>query len=509
MTFSGTDSVEVTSEEVLSRYEEVSGWFDQRFKGDSAERARKVALYKENPDLVDQEREEGFAQSEFVLWSIAGDVDNAMRSIAPITYPRGSLLDAVWCGAPRKNKSELEAFLSNLPKRMESEGWQVVARSEYEATASAYPAAGQGLESLCEGNVVTQNDFKNIRSRFKSVADAEVKRAWGKVVNDGGAVDKQKWDAISWLSLACDRPPKKEEYETLDYLRYFKRSPASDWAAPAQDGQRKYAEYLILGQLEKDLSRLRGDGCFKAVAGEIDQLRARSEAWGKSYKNLLSRDFGSIWFPSAGSAEAAKRLRDHSRHVSEITRIRENCLTPSKNDKAAVATIQEFVARASNDTFIQVNTANLLIDAGKNEAALAEKVQQCRQISQLVELQKELNAKQKKYESWARNKSASVWKAVSEGKEASDLELVIGQVLPSVLPSAKDKEAIHFLFGFEKSYTLELREQIMLLESNLRNRREDSPVFATILNEIQNKRLEFKNAILAKWKDVLGVQSCE
>ena len=56
----------ISGDEAFRRYEDVESWFVKRFKEDLVGYAKAIATYKNNLTLVDQEREEGYANSEFL-----------------------------------------------------------------------------------------------------------------------------------------------------------------------------------------------------------------------------------------------------------------------------------------------------------------------------------------------------------------------------------------------------------------------------------------------------------
>ena len=511
MTLTDGNSSAISGDEAFRRYEDVENWFVKRFKEDLVGYAKAIATYKNNPDLVDQEREEGYANSEFVLWSLVGSVNDAYQTMPKVSWDTGKLLDEVWCGEATRAKVGLKQHLRRLPEEATKTNWTALSKSEFERARSKFRPAPEGLDAMCGGAdlVISSRDIANLKSRYKKVAKAEVKKSWISSLEKDTQLNKKNWNEIAWLGLSCTKEPTKQQYNLFEILRWYDdNSINGKWWADA--AQRKRAEFLFDGQLERSLQRA-GDACTELIRREIDQFGNTAKKWQSQYRGTVEKSLTSVWLDEPKAQTLARKLSEFESHVTLITGAPKLCASPSKSDRAAIQKLKAFTdtSAGGSSAFQKETTVELFVDAKQSLSFVERAASQCKGIPQIQSFVVEFKQSSKKYESWARKQSAVVWAHATKGQFKSELENLIRRIYPDALPSDEEKRAVAFLYDPEER--IDPRSQQVLI--GLSNRLSLLAGDANIYHQILDKRREFaeswEDRILSNWVDVLSSKNCK
>lgn len=511
MTLTDGNSSTISGDEAFRRYENVESWFVKRFKEDLAGYAKAIATYKNNPDLVEQEREEGYANSEFVLWSLVGSVNNAYQTMPEVSWDTSKLLDEVWCGEATRAKTGLDQHLRSLPEEASKTNWTALSESEFEHARSKFRPAPEGLDAMCGGAdlIISSRDIAGLKSRYKKVAKAEVKKSWISSLEKDAQLNKKNWNEIAWLGLSCTKAPTKQQYALFETLRWYDdNSINGKWWADA--AQRKRAEFLFDGQLERSLQRA-GDACTELIRREIDQFGKTAKKWQSQYRRTVQKSLTSVWLDEPKAQTLARKLSEFESHVTLITGAPKVCASPSKSDRAAIQKLKAFIDTSAGGTsaFQKPTTVELFLDAKQSSLVVERTASQCKDIPQIQSFVAEFKQSSKKYESWARKQSADVWAYATKGQFKSDLENLIRRIYPDALPSDEEKRAVAFLY--DPKERIDPRSQQVLI--GLSNRLSLLAGDANIYHQILDKRREFaesrEDRILSNWVDVLSSKNCK
>jgi len=510
MTLTDGNSSAISADEAFRRYKDVESWFVKRFKEGLVEYAKAIADYKNNPDLVEQEREEGYANSEFVLWSLAGSVNNAYQTMPEVSWKTSKLLDEVWCGDPLRAKAQFNQYRGKLPEEARKTIWSALSESEFERAQTVFRPAPNGLDALCGGAdlVVSSRDITGLKSRYMDVATAEVKKGWISSLKEGANIDQENWKEIAWLGLPCAKAPTEKQYDLFQGLRWYEDNPPSKkwWTDVVQ---RELAEDLFDERLNERLRRA-GDACTEMIAQEINNLRKIATRWKNEYRREVLRSLTHVWLEGQQSQKLVTKLSELYDHVSLVTGASKNCASPSKGDRAAIQKLQVFIDRVSDgkSAFRELTTLKPFIRA-ENALPAAEKVAaRCAAIPQIGLVTDRFKETRQEYRNWARVQSAVVWGDATKGRYNSELEDIIKRVDAKALPSAQEKRAVAYLYGLKQDFNAELEQALRGLPDRLSPLIADAKIYRNILEKQYALAESFEGKILDKWVDILGSKNC-
>ena len=510
MTLTDGNSSAISGDEAFRRYEDVESWFVKRFKEDLAGHAKSIATYKNNPDLVEQEREEGYANSEFVLWSLVGSVDNAYQTMPKVSWDTGRLLDEVWCGEATRAKVGFDQHLLRLQEEATKTNWTALSKSEFEHVRSKFRPAPEGLDAMCGGAdlIISSRDIAGLKSQYKKVAKAEVKKSWISSLERDAQLNKKNWNEIAWLGLSCTKEPTKQQYDLFETLRWYDDNSINrKWWADA--AQRKRAEFLFDGQLERSLQRA-GDACTELIRPEIDQLAKTAKRWQNQYRKTVEKSLTSVWLDEPKAQTLARKLSEFESHVTLITGAPKVCASPSKSDRAAIQKLKAFIDTSAGGTsaFQKPTTVELFLDAKQSSLVVERAASQCKDIPQIQSFVAEFKQSSKKYESWARKQSAVVWAYATKGQFKSDLENLIRRIYPDALPSDEEKRAVGYLYGYEDVMDSIVEKALRSLPNRLLPVLGDANIYPEILEQQKRVAEKQESAIIKSWIDVLSSKNC-
>ena len=510
MTLTDGNSSAISGDEAFRRYEDVESWFVKRFKENLVGYAKAIATYKNNPDLVEQEREEGYANSEFVLWSLVGSVDNAYQTMPKVSWDTGKLLDEVWCGEARRAKVGLDQHLLRLPEEATKTSWTALSKSEFEHARSKFRPAPEGLAAMCGGAdlIISSRDIANLKSRYKKVAKAEVKKSWISSLEKDAQLNKKNWNEIAWLGLSCTKEPTKQQYDLFETLRWYDDNSINrKWWADA--AQRKRAESLFDRQLERSLQRA-GDACTELIRPEIDHLVNIAKRWQNQYRKTVEKSLTSVWLDEPKAQTLVRKLPEFESHVTLITGAPKLCASPSKSARAAIQKLKAFTDTSASGTsaFKKPTTVELFLDEKQSLSVVERAASQCKDIPQIQSFVVEFNQSRKKYERWARVQSAVVWADATKGQFKSDLENLIRRIYPDALPSDEDKRAVGYLYGYEDIMDSIVEQALRSLPNRLLQVLGDANIYPEILEEQKRVAERQESAIIKSWIDVLSSKNC-
>jgi hypothetical protein len=500
----------LSGDETLRRYKDVRRWFAKRFKEDLAEYAKTVALYKNNSDLVEQEREEGYANSEFVLWSLAGSVNDAYLSMPDAEWNTTGLLNEVWCGDPMRAKAQFDQYRRKLPEEARKTNWSVLSESEFERVQAMFRPAPKGLDALCGGAdlVISPRDITGLKSRYKNVATAEVKKGWISSLKAAVNIDQKNWKEIAWLGLPCAKAPTKKQYDLFQGLRWYEDNPPSKkwWTDVVQ---RELAEDLFDERLNERLRRA-DDACTEMIAQEINDLNKIATRWKTEYRREVLRSLTRVWLEGQKSQNLATKLSELYDHVTLVTGAPKVCTSPSEGDRVAIQMLQVFINRVSDSksAFRESTTLELFIEAEKYLPAAEEVAARCMAIPQIGLVEDRFKETRQKYRKWAKVKSADVWIDATKGRYDSGWEDIIKHVYAEALPSAQEKRAVAYLYSPEQKISPELEQALSSLPNRLSPLRGDADIYREILDKQRQFAERLEGDILNKWIDTLSSKNC-
>ena len=510
MTLTDATSSTISGEEALDRFKEIENWFEKRFRNDLAEYAKTIALYKNSPDLVEQEREEGYANSEFVLWSLAGSVDDAYRSMSGAKWNTTQLLDEIWCRDSVRAKAEFDEYLNNLPAEARQTDWVALSKSEFGFAQDKFRPAPKGLDSLCASDpVISSRDIQQMKSRFREIAKVRVEENWINSLGEGVNIDGKNWKEISWLKLPCSKAPTEAQYDLFEDLRWYRDTRINkDWWTDLPE--RKAAEHLFNGQLDKRRQRV-DDACTQMIAKQIKKLSKTAGKWKSTYRREVQSTVTRVWVETQRDRKVAEKLASLTTHISLVTGVPERCVSPSKGDRRAVQILKEFVDEVDDNeaSFGKIETAEQLNKAKEYLTAVEKVSAQCSGIPQIGSYVTRFTKSHQKYRNWAIKQSARVWAYAIKGRYESDLESIIELVHAEALPTDEEKRAVNYLYehqgGINKSLETALRE----LPSRLLAVIDQGNIYREILKEQESLAQKFESDIIEQWNDVLAPTNCD
>jgi hypothetical protein len=497
-------------DETVRRYKDVRNWFAKRFKEDLAEYAKTVALYKNNSDLVEQEREEAYANSEFVLWSLAGSVNDAYRSMPDAEWNTSGLLDEVWCGDPMRAKAQFNQYRRKLPEESRKTNWSALSESEFERAQAVFRPAPNGLDALCGGAdlIISSRDIAGLKSRYKKVARAEVKKSWITSLEKGAQLNQKNWNEIAWLGLSCTKAPTKQQYALFEALRWYDdNSINGKWWADA--AQRKRAEALFNGQLERSRQRA-GDACTELIGPEINQFAEIAKTWQNHYRKTVQKSLIGVWLNELKAQTLATKLSEFGGHVTLVTGASKVCASPSKSDRAAIQELKVFINISAGDgaAFPELTAVELFLAAKQSLPVVERAASQCEGIPQIQSFVVEFKQSRKKYESGARKQSAVVWDYATKGQYRSDLENLIRRIYPDALPSDDEKRAVAYLYDPKETIDRTLEQVLIDLSNRLSPLLGDANIYSQILDKQKQFAERWEGQILESWTDILSSKNC-
>lgn len=512
MTLTDGNSSAISGDEAFRRYEDVESWFVKRFNEGLVEYAKSIADYKNNPDLVEQEREEGYANSEFVLWSLVGSVNNAYQTMPEVSWKTSKLLDEVWCGEATRAKARFNQHLQTLSEEASKTNWIALSKSEFEHVRAKFRPAPEGLDAMCGGVdlIISSSDIAGLKSRYKKVATAEVKKFWIRSLEKDAKLNQKNWNEIAWLGLSCTKAPTKQQYALFETLRWYEDNSINGkwWTDVAQ---RKRAEVLFDGQLERSRQRV-GDACTELIGREIDQLANTATRWQNQYRKTVQNSLTSVWLDERKAKTIARKLSEFEGHVALVTGVPKVCASPSEGDRVVIQMLQAFIDRVSDGklAFREPTTLKPFIRA-ENALPAAEKVAaRCTAIPQIGLVTDRFKETRQKYRGWARAESAVVWDDATKGRYDSELEEIIKGVYAKALPSAQEKRAVAYLYGPKQKPNISaaLEQALSSLPNRLSPLRGDADIYREILDKQRQFAEILEGDILDKWIDTLSSKNC-
>ncbi|SVE24099.1 uncharacterized protein METZ01_LOCUS476953, partial [marine metagenome] len=87
-----------SSDEALSRFQRIDGWVERAFGEKARDRLNDIWRYKMSDDLMGDEREDGYGNSEWVIVALARNAQGANKksTYKSPSYPIDAIKDHIW-----------------------------------------------------------------------------------------------------------------------------------------------------------------------------------------------------------------------------------------------------------------------------------------------------------------------------------------------------------------------------------------------------------------------------
>ena len=204
---------EPTGVNVLERFNKIADWGKTIFgdKKSSRKYMNQVWHYKASETLLDQEREFGYSNSEWVISALAENLPQIDSAKLP-AYSINHIKDDAWCGASKQSRRDLDKSISTISNLVSYlDNWQYLKESRYDKARSQFESHSVDLSSLCGETVSITSDYiGKLRIVYAQKADSFTTDYWKTFVSKGQVGDAE-WGHLLWLNPKCGRQPSRDE----------------------------------------------------------------------------------------------------------------------------------------------------------------------------------------------------------------------------------------------------------------------------------------------------------